>query len=215
VRGGGEMGRRWYEDGKFLAKPNTFTDFVAAASELCARGYSAPSRLVIQGGSAGGLLMGAVANMAPAAFRAIVAEVPFVDCLNSILDPSLPLTVTEWEEWGNPIEDKAVYECMKSYTPYENVAAVEYPALLVTAGLHDPRVLYHEPAKWVARLRATAAGFRAPGLALRTKMEAGHGGASGRYDAWREEAMVLAFTIAAAAPTTPAPAPPSSPQPPH
>jgi oligopeptidase B len=193
VRGGGEMGRHWYEDGKLLAKPHTFGDFEAAAAHMAANSWTTADRLIARGGSAGGLLMGAVANRAPAQFRGIVAEVPFVDCLNSILDPSLPLTVTEWEEWGNPIDSAEIYACMKAYTPYENVAAVEYPRLLVTAGLHDPRVLYHEPAKWVARLR-TVAGAR-DGVLLKTKLDAGHGGASGRYDAWHEEAFVLAFVI--------------------
>jgi oligopeptidase B len=197
VRGGGEMGRRWYEEGRLLAKPNTFHDYVAVADHLIGSGWTAADRLVGRGASAGGLTMGAVANMAPDRFRAIVAEVPFVDCVNTILDPSLPLTVVEWEEWGNPIDDADVYRCMKAYTPYENVAAIDYPALLVTAGLNDPRVLYHEPAKWVARLRATASSFRPPGLVLETKLEAGHAGASGRYDAWHEEALVLAFTLAA------------------
>jgi oligopeptidase B len=196
IRGGGELGRHWYDEGKLLEKPNTFSDFIACAAHLCAAGYTSPGRLVARGASAGGLLMGAVANQAPDQFRAIVAEVPFVDCVNTMLDPSLPLTITEWEEWGNPA-DAATYECMESYTPYENVAAREYPAILATAGLHDPRVLYHEPAKWVAKLRAVATGARAPGIVLKTKLEAGHGGASGRYDAWHEEAFVLAFILAA------------------
>jgi oligopeptidase B len=193
IRGGGEMGRRWYEDGKLLRKRNTFTDFVACAYHLAAAGYTSPDRLVIRGGSAGGLLMGAVANLAPDAFGAIVAAVPFVDALNTICDPSLPLTVTEWEEWGNPLDDPAVYQYMKSYSPYENVEAKPYPAMLVTTGLNDPRVGYHEPAKWVARLRATATGDAR--LLLKTEMGTGHGGPSGRYDAWKEEAFVLAFVI--------------------
>ncbi len=201
VRGGGELGRAWYERGKLLDKPNTFTDFVAAARHLVATGYTAPERLAIRGGSAGGLLVGAVANLAPDAMRAVVAEVPFVDALNTILDPSLPLTVTEWEEWGNPIESPAVYWCMKGYAPYENVAPKPYPAILATAGLNDPRVGYHEPAKWIAKLRATAtatATGTAPGgrpLLLKTEMGMGHGGPSGRYDVWREQAFVLAFLI--------------------
>lgn len=134
-----------------------------------------------------------MANLAPEKFAALVAEVPFVDPLNTILDPSLPLTVIEWEEWGNPIESAEVYACMKSYSPYENVAAVEYPAILATAGLNDPRVGYHEPAKWISRLRATSTGSRT--LVLKTEMGAGHGGPSGRYDAWRDEAFVLAFVL--------------------
>jgi oligopeptidase B len=196
VRGGGELGRPWYTDGKLLEKKNTFTDFVACAQHLVATGWTSASRLVARGGSAGGLLMGAVANLTPAAFAGIVAQVPFVDALNSILDPSLPLTVTEWEEWGDPLHDAEVYSYMKSYTPYENVLAGSgYPAIFAITSLHDTRVLYHEPAKWIARLRAAASG--GPFL-LKTEMEAGHGGRSGRYDAWQEEALVLAWAIATA-----------------
>ena len=193
VRGGGEGGRRWYDDGKILHKRNSFTDFVTCAEFLVAEGYTRPDRLAARGGSAGGLLMGAVANLAPADFRAIVAEVPFVDCLTTILDPALPLTVTEWEEWGNPIEDPDVYAYMKSYSPYDNVVATDYPAMLVTAGINDPRVQYWEPAKWVARLRATKTDDHL--LVLRTEMDSGHSGPSGRYDAWRDEAFVLAFVL--------------------
>jgi oligopeptidase B len=193
VRGGGEGGRRWYEEGKLTQKWNSFTDFVACADYLIAEGYTGSDRLAARGGSAGGLLMGAVANFAPDRFRAIVAEVPFVDCLTTILDPSLPLTVTEWEEWGNPLADADVYRYIKSYSPYDNVAATDYPALLVTGGLHDPRVQYWEPAKWVARLRATKTDDRL--LVLKTEMDSGHSGPSGRYDAWRDEAFVLAFVI--------------------
>jgi oligopeptidase B len=192
IRGGGEMGRPWYDDGKMLTKRNSFTDFVACAAHLAAAGWTSPSRLVARGGSAGGLLVGAVANLAPSAFAGIVAQVPFVDALNSILDPSLPLTVTEWEEWGDPLHDAAVYDYMKSYTPYENVAAVGYPAIFAITSLNDTRVLYHEPAKWIARLRAVASGGP---FQLKTEMEAGHGGRSGRYDAWQEEALVLAWII--------------------
>jgi oligopeptidase B len=192
IRGGGEMGRRWYEDGKMLAKKNTFSDFVSCAEHLVKAGWTATDRLVARGGSAGGLLMGAVSNMAPEGFAGIVAQVPFVDALNSILDPSLPLTVTEWEEWGNPLEDPDVYQYMKSYTPYENVADRPYPAILAVTSLNDTRVLYHEPAKWVARLRATAPGTR---VLLKTEMGAGHGGPSGRYDAWKEEALVNAWVL--------------------
>jgi len=196
VRGGGEMGRPWYDHGKMLEKKNTFTDFVACARHLVSAGWTSAGRLVARGGSAGGLLMGAVVNLAPADFAGIVAQVPFVDALNSILDPSLPLTVTEWEEWGDPLHDPDVYFYMKSYTPYENVAAVTYPAIFALTSLNDTRVLYHEPAKWTARLRAVASG--GPFL-LKTEMEAGHGGRSGRYDAWQEEALVLAWIIATAA----------------
>jgi oligopeptidase B len=192
IRGGGEMGRRWYEDGKLLHKKNTFTDFVACAGHLVRRGWTSPERLIARGGSAGGLLMGAVANIAPQAVAGMVAQVPFVDALNSMLDPSLPLTVTEWDEWGDPLHDPVVYAYMKSYSPYENVTGQRYPAILATAGLNDTRVLYHEPAKWIARLRAQGQG--GPFL-LKTEMEAGHGGRSGRYDAWSEEALVLAWII--------------------
>ena len=196
VRGGGEMGRPWYDHGKMLTKRNTFSDFVACARHLASANWTSASRLVARGASAGGLLMGAVANLAPSDFAGIVAQVPFVDALNSILDPSLPLTVTEWEEWGDPLHDPAVYEYMKSYTPYENVDPVAYPAIFALTSLNDTRVLYHEPAKWTARLRATASG--GPFL-LKTEMAAGHGGRSGRYDAWQEEALVLAWIVATAA----------------
>jgi oligopeptidase B len=192
VRGGGEMGRRWYEDGKMLTKKNTFTDFVACAEAMVAQGWTSPSRLVARGGSAGGLLMGAIANLAPEDFAGIVAQVPFVDPLTSILDPSLPLTVTEWEEWGNPIESAEVYAYMKSYSPYENVAKLNYPKILAVTSLNDTRVLYHEPAKWVARLRATAPDGS---YLLKTEMGAGHGGPSGRYDSWKEEAFVIAWSL--------------------
>ncbi|WP_431904178.1 S9 family peptidase [Nonomuraea sp. bgisy101] len=190
VRGGGEMGRRWYEEGKLTRKQNTFTDFVAAARHLKASGWS--DRIIARGGSAGGLLMGAVANLAPEEFAGVVAEVPFVDALNTILDPSLPLTVIEWDEWGDPLHNADVYAYMKEYSPYENVAARTYPPILAITSLNDTRVLYHEPAKWVARLRATADG--GPFL-LKTEMGAGHGGRSGRYDAWKEEAFALSWII--------------------
>jgi oligopeptidase B len=193
VRGGGELGRSWYEDGKLLHKRNTFSDFIAAADHLVGRHYTGPDLLAARGGSAGGLLMGAVANLGPERFHAIVAEVPFVDNVNTMLDPSLPLTVTEWEEWGNPATDPDAYHYMRSYSPYENVARRPYPAIMATAGLNDPRVSYHEPAKWVARLRALSTGS-APVL-LKTEMGAGHSGPSGRYDAWRDEALVLAFVL--------------------
>jgi oligopeptidase B len=193
VRGGGELGREWYDQGKLANKPNTFTDFIAAAEHLMAQGYTSPDRLVARGGSAGGLLMGAVANTRPDLFRAVVAEVPFVDCLTTILDDTLPLTVTEWEEWGNPVADPEIYRLMKSYSPYDNVEAKEYPALLVTGGLNDPRVQYWEPAKWVAKLRATKTDDRP--LLLKMELGAGHRGPSGRYDAWRDEAFILAFVL--------------------
>jgi oligopeptidase B len=201
VRGGGEMGRHWYVDGKFAAKPNTFSDFVACARHLVAGGWTTADRLVARGGSAGGLLMGAVANLAPELFRAVVAEVPFVDCLTTILDETLPLTVLEWEEWGNPVEDVAIYEVMKAYSPYDNVVAVgpdgspvRYPDILATGGLSDPRVGFWEPAKWVAKLRAANPANR---VLLKMEMGAGHGGPSGRYDAWKDEAFVYAFILEA------------------
>ncbi|MFC0860755.1 S9 family peptidase [Sphaerimonospora cavernae] len=190
VRGGGEMGRRWYEDGKLTNKKNTFTDFVACARHLKAVGWS--SRIVARGGSAGGLLMGAVANLAPELFAGVVAEVPFVDALNTILDPSLPLTVIEWDEWGDPLHNPEVYAYMKSYSPYENVDGRPYPPILAITSLNDTRVFYHEPAKWIARLRDTAGG--GPFL-LKTEMGAGHGGRSGRYDAWHEEAFALSWIL--------------------
>jgi oligopeptidase B len=196
IRGGGELGRRWYDDGKLLHKINTFTDFVACARHLAAAGWTSPDRLVARGGSAGGLLVGAAANMAPDAFGGIAAQVPFVDALTSILDPSLPLTVTEWEEWGDPLHDPAVYAYMKSYTPYENInPEAFYPPILAITSLNDTRVLYTEPAKWIAKLQAIASG--GPFL-LKTEMVAGHGGRSGRYDAWHEEALVLAWIVATA-----------------
>ncbi|MER7212316.1 S9 family peptidase [Streptosporangium sp. NPDC000239] len=190
IRGGGEMGRHWYEDGKFQRKKNTFTDFVAAAKHLAAENWS--SAIIARGGSAGGLLMGAIANLSPETFAGVVAEVPFVDALNTILDPSLPLTIIEWDEWGDPLHNAEVYEYMKSYTPYENVSGQIYPPILAITSLNDTRVYYHEPAKWVARLREVGRG--GPFL-LKTEMEAGHGGRSGRYDSWREEAFVLAWIL--------------------
>ena len=184
VRGGGELGRQWYDEGKLLRKRNTFTDFVACARHLVATGWTSADRLAAEGGSAGGLLMGVVANTDPDAFAAILAQVPFVDPLTSVLDPSLPLTVVEWEEWGNPLEDPEVYAYMKGYSPYENVADQRYPAILAETSINDTRVLYVEPAKWVARLRATvtAASGGTDDILLRTKMSAGHGGVSGRHN---------------------------------
>ncbi len=192
VRGGGEMGRRWYNEGKLLHKRNTFTDFIACARYLVEQGWTSPPKLAIRGGSAGGLLVGAVLNLAPEAFGAAVAEVPFVDVVEAILDASLPLTVLEWEEWGNPVASAEAYIYMKSYDPYLNVSAGPYPPLLVTAGINDPRVPYWQPAKWVARLRAAAPGSQ---VLLKTEMGAGHMGPSGRYDAWRDEALVYAFLL--------------------
>jgi len=199
VRGGGEMGRQWYEQGKMLHKRNTFTDFVACARRVVDAGWTSPHRLAIRGASAGGLLMGAVANLAPDAFAAVQAGVPFVDALTSILDPDLPLTVVEWDEWGDPLHDAEVYAYMKSYSPYENIAPHPYPAILATTSLNDTRVLYVEPAKWVAKLRQVATGGGE--ILLQTEMTAGHGGRSGRYDSWRQEAFELAWIIDQVAPS--------------
>ncbi|GGF38701.1 oligopeptidase B [Marmoricola endophyticus] len=194
VRGGGEMGRRWYEDGKTLTKKNTFTDFVAVARHLAAEGFTSADRLVARGGSAGGLLIGAAVNLAPDAFAAVHADVPFVDALTTILDPSLPLTVIEWDEWGDPLHDPEVYAYMRGYSPYDNVEATRYPAILATTSLNDTRVYYVEPAKWIAKLR-TLAENDPHEILLKTEMVAGHGGVSGRYDAWRDEAFALAWLI--------------------
>ena len=196
VRGGGELGRLWYENGKLLHKRNTFTDFVAAGRHLVDSGVTRPENLVALGGSAGGLLMGAVANLAPGLFAGILAQVPFVDALTTILDPSLPLTVTEWDEWGNPVRDSDVYFYMKSYSPYENVEAKDYPPILAMTSLHDTRVYYVEPAKWIAALRHTKTD--ANPVLLKTEMSAGHGGISGRYERWKETAFMYAWLLSAA-----------------
>ena len=194
IRGGADRGYGWYLDGKRDRKPNTFRDFIAAGERLIAEGYTAKGRIAAHGGSAGGMLMGAVANLRPDLFAAILAEVPFVDVLNTMCDADLPLTPPEWPEWGNPIEDEAAYRLITSYSPYDNVAARDYPAIFATGGLTDPRVTYWEPAKWVARLRRLKTGD-SPVL-LHTNMEAGHGGAPGRFDRLNEVAMVYAFAIA-------------------
>lgn len=199
VRGGGEMGRSWYEMGRLAQKPTTFSDFVAVARHLIDEGWTTPGQLAARGGSAGGLLMGAVMNLAPALFRAVVAEVPFVDALTTMLDSSLPLTVGEWEEWGNPDASASAYRTMKGYSPYDNVRATNddgtqrvYPHLYSSGGLNDPRVGFWEPAKWILKLRdANPANL----AFLKTEMGAGHGGPSGRYDAWRDEAQVLAWVL--------------------
>ena len=193
VRGGGEMGRHWYEHGKLLEKKNSFTDFIAVAQHLVDTGITRPENMVAHGGSAGGLLVGAVANMAPQLFAGVLTVVPFVDPLTTILDPSLPLTVTEWDEWGNPLESKDVYDYMKSYSPYENVEAKEYPAILAMTSLNDTRVYYVEPAKWVAALRHTKTDDRP--VLLKTEMNAGHGGISGRYERWKETAFQYAWVL--------------------
>jgi len=192
IRGGGAMGRPWYEQGKFMSKKNTFRDFIDAGEALVDAGYAHPDRLAIQGGSAGGLLIGAVINMRPDLFAAAHAAVPFVDCLNTMLDASIPLTVIEYDEWGNP-NDPRFYAYIKSYAPYENVSAQDYPHLLVTAGLNDPRVHYWEPAKWVARLRDLKTDDNL--LLLRINMGAGHGGSSGRYERLEETAFEYAFLL--------------------
>ncbi|GAA2039021.1 S9 family peptidase [Yaniella flava] len=204
VRGGGELGRAWYEDGKKLAKKNSFTDFVDATRFVAASGWVHPDRIAAMGGSAGGLLMGGVLNVAPELYRVCLAQVPFVDALTSILDPDLPLTALEWEEWGNPIEEKSVFDYMLEYTPYHNVATTDYPAVAAVTSLHDTRVLYVEPAKWVQELRATVTSDQSTPLAeggspvvLKTEMEGGHGGASGRYRAWEDRAWDYAFILTA------------------
>lgn len=192
IRGGSEMGRKWYEDGKFLKKKNTFTDFINCAEHLVKEKYTNSDKLAIAGGSAGGLLMGAVLNMRPDLFNTVVAHVPFVDVINTMLDETIPLTVVEYEEWGNP-NDKIYFDYMLSYSPYDNVEAKDYPNILVTAGLNDPRVQYWEPAKWTAKLRDMKTNENT--LLLKTNMGAGHGGASGRYEALKEYAFEYAFVL--------------------
>ena len=192
VRGGSEMGRQWYEDGKFLKKKNTFNDFIVCGEYLIDNNYTAKENLIISGGSAGGLLVGAAMNMRPDLFNIVIASVPFVDVINTMLDETIPLTVVEYEEWGNP-NDPVYYRYMKSYSPYDNVVAKDYPNLLITAGLNDPRVQYWEPAKWTAKLRALKTDQNT--LLLKTNMGAGHGGASGRYDAIKDLAFEYAFIL--------------------
>jgi oligopeptidase B len=192
IRGGGELGKRWHDDGRMMSKRNTFTDFIAAGEHLAKEGYTTADRLVIEGGSAGGLLIGAVLNLRPELCRAAVMRVPFVDVINTMLDESLPLTVGEFEEWGNP-KVREQYEYMKSYCPYTNLAARAYPAVLVKTSLNDSQVMYWEPAKWVARLRALNAG--APAALFKINLDAGHGGASGRYDYLREIALDYAWVL--------------------
>ena len=192
IRGGGEMGKQWHDDGKMMKKKNTFTDFIAAAEHLIAQKYTEPGRLAIQGGSAGGLLMGAVTNLRPDLFKAVVSQVPFVDVMNSMLDASLPLTVGEYLEWGNPNE-AAAYQYMRSYSPYENLSKKSYPAMLVETSLNDSQVMYWEPAKYVARLRTLKTDHNP--LLLKTNMDAGHGGASGRYDYLKEIAVTYSFVL--------------------
>ncbi|RZM08908.1 MAG: S9 family peptidase, partial [Pedobacter sp.] len=193
IRGGQEMGRQWYEDGKMMKKINTFTDFIDCGKYLVSQQYTSPSHLYAQGGSAGGLLMGAVVNMAPELWHGVIAQVPFVDVVNTMLDESIPLTTNEFDEWGNP-KNKEAYDYMKSYSPYENVEKKTYPNMLVTTGLHDSQVQYFEPAKWVAKLRAMKTGNNI--LLLHTNMEFGHGGASGRFDYLKDVALNTAFLCA-------------------
>jgi oligopeptidase B len=192
IRGGGEMGKPWHDDGRLMHKRNTFTDFVAAAEHLVAGKYTSPDRLVIEGGSAGGLLMGAVTNMRPELFKAVVSHVPFVDVINTMLDATLPLTVGEYEEWGNP-QEKEAYDYMKTYCPYTNLAARAFPAMLVKTSFNDSQVMYWEPAKYVAKMRTLKTD--ANPLVLKTNMGAGHGGASGRYDRLHEIAFDYAFVL--------------------
>lgn len=192
VRGGGEMGRAWYDNGKMLHKANTFTDFIACADRIVELGLTTHEQLVAEGGSAGGLLMGAVVNMAPEKFAGILAIVPFVDPLTSILKPELPLTVGEWEEWGDPYHDPEVYDYMAKYAPYENITAQDYPDILAVTSLNDTRVLYVEPAKWVAKLREVGT---AGEILLKTEMSAGHVGVSGRYAQWKQTAFEYAWTL--------------------
>ena len=191
IRGGQEKGRRWYKTGKLEHKNNTFRDFISCAEHLIKAGFTTKGNIVAQGGSAGGMLMGAVSNMAPKLFKGIVAEVPFVDVLSTMLDDTLPLTPPEWPEWGNPIKDKAAYEAIAAYSPYDRVEAKAYPNILAVGGLTDPRVTYWEPAKWVARLRELKTNDNL--LLFKTNMGAGHGGASGRFDRLKEVAFVYAF----------------------
>ncbi|MAO08558.1 MAG: oligopeptidase B, partial [Alteromonas sp.] len=192
IRGSQYLGRGWYEDGKLLHKKNTFTDFVDASKFLIDEKYTSPEHLYASGGSAGGLLMGAIVNMAPQLYNGVVASVPFVDVVTTMLDDSIPLTTGEYDEWGNP-NDKAYYDYIKSYSPYDNVKAQEYPNMLVTTGLHDSQVQYWEPAKWVAKLREMKTDDHI--LLLQTNMDAGHGGASGRFESLKEVAMDYAFLL--------------------
>jgi oligopeptidase B len=193
VRGGKDKGYHWYLEGKRERKTNTFKDFIATGEHLARERFTSAGRIVAHGGSAGGMLMGAVANMAPGLFLGIIAEVPFVDVLNTMLDDTLPLTPPEWPEWGNPIESRKAFELLRSYSPYDNVEPKAYPAILAMAGLTDPRVTYWEPAKWVAKLRATKTDDRP--LLLKTNMDAGHAGASGRFEHLKEVALAYAFAL--------------------
>jgi len=193
VRGGSEKGWRWYREGKLANKQNTFSDFIAASEYLVQQGWTAPGKIIAQGGSAGGTLIGAIANMRPDLYAGLIAEVPFVDVLNTMLDEALPLTPPEWPEWGDPIRDADSFRTILAYSPYENVRAQDYPAILALAGLTDPRVLYWEPAKWIARLRRLRTDRKL--IAFRTNLDAGHAGAAGRFDRLKEVALAFAFAI--------------------
>jgi oligopeptidase B len=192
IRGGQEMGRTWYDDGRLLHKKNSFTDFIDVTRFLVARGYAAKDKVFAMGGSAGGLLMGAIANMSPGDYRGIVAQVPFVDTVTTMLDDTIPLTTNEYDEWGDPA-DKTYYDYMLSYSPYDNVRAQAYPAMLVTTGLWDSQVQYYEPAKWVAKLRSMKTDDNV--LLLHVDMDSGHGGKAGRFQRYRETAMEYAFIL--------------------
>jgi oligopeptidase B len=192
IRGGQEMGRWWYEDGKLLKKKNTFTDFIACAEHIIAEKFTSPEKLFAYGASAGGLLMGAVVNMRPDLFKGIIAGVPWVDVITTMLDDSIPLTTAEFDEWGDP-KKKEYYDYMLSYSPYDNVEAKDYPAMMVTTGLHDSQVQYFEPAKWVAKLRALKTDKNL--LILDTDMTSGHGGASGRFRRYKRTALMYAFML--------------------
>jgi oligopeptidase B len=195
IRGGNELGEAWHEDGMLMKKKNTFFDFIDCAEHLIREKWTSPAKLLIEGGSAGGLLMGAVVNYRPDLFRAVHSAVPFVDVINTMMDASLPLTVGEYLEWGNPNEPEA-FEYMLSYSPYDNLAAKDYPAMLVTTSFNDSQVMYWEPAKYVAKLRSLEHDPDEP-LLLKCKLEAaGHGGASGRYDRWRDRAFQMSWMLA-------------------
>jgi len=193
VRGGSEKGWRWYREGKLAKKPNTFNDFIAATEYLINNNWCGRGRVVAQGGSAGGTLIGAIGNMRPDLYAGLIAEVPFVDVLNTMLDDMLPLTPPEWPEWGDPIRSAAAFQTILAYSPYDNVRAQDYPAMLAFAGLTDPRVLYWEPAKWIARVRHLRTDRNL--IAFRTNLDAGHAGAAGRFDRLKEVALAYAFAV--------------------
>jgi oligopeptidase B len=193
IRGGDDLGYHWYTQGKLMSRHNTFNDFIDCTEDLIKRGYSSPGRIFISGGSAGGELMGAVANQNPGLWGAVAAQVPFVDVLNTMLNADLPLTPIEWPEWGNPIQDSDAFDYIRSYSPYDQIEEKAYPPIFVTAGLNDPRVTYWEPAKWVAKLRSEKTDDNL--ILLKTNMGMGHGGKSGRYDSLREIAEEYTFFL--------------------